>query len=1193
MTADAGQPDRKPYRYLDYFDVADQDLYFGRDREIRILTSDIIVNRLVVLFAKTGTGKTSLINAGVRPVLDPDYRTFLVRVEHDPVEAARDALREAELLPRSRERAPLFKQLQSARRGAKKPIVLFFDQFEEFFERITAPERRRRFVDEIADVYEDHQGDACVVLSMREEYFHELDDFRERVPSIFHKSSNLRLRPLDDEQARAAIVEPAKVFGVVIQDALVETLIVDLRTDAGIPPASIQIVCDSLWNARGPDTVSIGVDDYLTLGSGRGEGSPADRIYERRVEEDLARNLEDDADLELFRRLMPELRTDNNTKRPMELSKLVEVLGTDPTTLNRLVGRLSGIGLLRVLHQYGAVHVEWTSDYLAGRTDDLMKLARKLYLLRLVVRGLDVRRRLAERRPKPGEPRPAPLELEQLRALSEQVALIGDQIDADAAELLFSASLYHGEQMGLWVDVARERGVDIWSVLEQRITDDTTPLEEAGNALRFLARSRAQEARALLRLALQQDSLASLAVDVITDSGDDEATRLLAAALEEPALAAHTVAALGQRSSVAAAELLAQAARRPGEVALAAATALYKLSTGRPSSATNSARQLLDDLLGERAEALLVQALDLGLEAPFWFDQAVAHGVDTWAVLDRTMTDPHVPERRAKNALGLLGSLATGPADDPAVQRSLRLLEAAVTDPRLAERAVEVVSGLSSSAAVRLLTRALERESTTLHAARSLYDIASRRAGKASTEADDVVQRVLGSRAEALFRRALGEGESVRFWFDRARDYDVAIWTILRAAVEGGASAAETAGHAVRLLGELANDPALRHDALGLLRLAAAQERLASAALSAVGQVPAQEAVDLLGSLLDHPELGTGATRALENLADDWSTPPELQGRANTLLGRLTDGVPAAEAIPSQRAGSSPVAERLDPADRFAERDWDFLLRSIGLGGCVPVIGRDVAPSLPSSGTVARSWAREYDYPLSDQSDLPAVAQYLETTTDRLLLTSLVQRVYDTASVPVPGIHRVLAGLPIPVYLTLGFDNLLERALVAADKAPRVAYGHTGQEEEEPESSPSIDPYSRPLVYHLFGSYETPLSLALTSRDQLAVLEQAARHSGGTLGQVRAALASGTLLLLGVDPLSLGGQVLFQLRDPERSPTPSHVAVQPHDLEEADSSRALRYLNLYLKQLGIRAYWGRVDKFCAELGDRWSAFAAR
>src|SRR5262245_22524714 len=78
-----------PYQFLGYYNVADEGRFFGRDKEIRILLADVVVGRLVVLFARTGTGKTSLINAGVRPRLaERGYRTVVVRVGNDPFASA-------------------------------------------------------------------------------------------------------------------------------------------------------------------------------------------------------------------------------------------------------------------------------------------------------------------------------------------------------------------------------------------------------------------------------------------------------------------------------------------------------------------------------------------------------------------------------------------------------------------------------------------------------------------------------------------------------------------------------------------------------------------------------------------------------------------------------------------------------------------------------------------------------------------------------------------------------------------------------------------------------------------------------------------------------------------------------------------------------------------------------------------------
>src|SRR5215218_2373950 len=121
---------RSPYKFLDAYELDDREIFFGRDRETQTLLSDIVISRLVVLFAKTGTGKTSLINAGVRPLLEEDgYHTVFVRIRGDGLASLRDALG-AQGFAFDVEKS-LGKQLASFADAVGGPVVVFFDQFEE------------------------------------------------------------------------------------------------------------------------------------------------------------------------------------------------------------------------------------------------------------------------------------------------------------------------------------------------------------------------------------------------------------------------------------------------------------------------------------------------------------------------------------------------------------------------------------------------------------------------------------------------------------------------------------------------------------------------------------------------------------------------------------------------------------------------------------------------------------------------------------------------------------------------------------------------------------------------------------------------------------------------------------------------------------------------------------------------------
>ncbi len=76
----AASSDKKyePYIGLRPFRQDERDRFFGRDREINILLDNIRFNRLTLLLAGSGVGKSSLLRAGVMPVLGADPDTELL-----------------------------------------------------------------------------------------------------------------------------------------------------------------------------------------------------------------------------------------------------------------------------------------------------------------------------------------------------------------------------------------------------------------------------------------------------------------------------------------------------------------------------------------------------------------------------------------------------------------------------------------------------------------------------------------------------------------------------------------------------------------------------------------------------------------------------------------------------------------------------------------------------------------------------------------------------------------------------------------------------------------------------------------------------------------------------------------------------------------------------------------------------------
>ena len=70
----------KRYPGVKPFETSERALFFGRDRDIEDLLDLIWLEKLVVLFGKSGYGKSSLINAGILPKIDKEAVPIVVRL---------------------------------------------------------------------------------------------------------------------------------------------------------------------------------------------------------------------------------------------------------------------------------------------------------------------------------------------------------------------------------------------------------------------------------------------------------------------------------------------------------------------------------------------------------------------------------------------------------------------------------------------------------------------------------------------------------------------------------------------------------------------------------------------------------------------------------------------------------------------------------------------------------------------------------------------------------------------------------------------------------------------------------------------------------------------------------------------------------------------------------------------------------
>ena len=316
--------------------------------------------------------------------------------------------------------------------------------------------------------------------------------------------------------------------------------------------------------------------------------------------------------------------------------------------------------------------------------------------------------------------------------------------------------------------------------------------------------------------------------------------------------------------------------------------------------------------------------------------------------------------------------------------------------------------------------------------------------------------------------------------------------------------------------------------------------------------------------------------------------------------------------------------------ERASFEKWPALQRSIKRAQVTPILGPGLSESIFGPlREVAQRWAETYHYPMAphERESLPQVAQFLavnqyhnfprEELEDYLLqeipkqfgaelpsellqgkpsLDELINAVSASRRAHDPlEPNKILAQLPIPIYITTNLDNQLGGALVEAGKNPQILLCPWNEYIEqaetifdrEPDYYPSPE---QPLVYHLFGRFNEPDSVVLTEDDYFDFLIGVTGNQDLIPPVVRRALSDSSLLFLGYQMDDWNFRVLFRSilskQGGGRRDRYAHIAAQidPEEGRILAPDRARRYLeNYFSKGADISIFWGSAQDFLSEL----------
>ena len=253
-----------PYVGLDAFREEDADRFVGRREFIEELVQKLSEANIVMVTGSSGSGKSSLVLAGLIPRLKRG-------------EGGADWCYCDPMVPGRQPRAELEARVASSCGDSCDtptiPRVIVIDQFEEIFTLLSDNiEEREAFADELVKLAD---GGDRIILTMRNDFIARLGD----LPALESRlqGCSFPLRPLGSEDLRMAIEDPAEQIGLKFDKEVVDLLVNELAgSPAGLPLLQFSLL--KLWEKRNHNRIEY--EAYRQLGGALNAlQNSADKLY--------------------------------------------------------------------------------------------------------------------------------------------------------------------------------------------------------------------------------------------------------------------------------------------------------------------------------------------------------------------------------------------------------------------------------------------------------------------------------------------------------------------------------------------------------------------------------------------------------------------------------------------------------------------------------------------------------------------------------------------------------------------------------------------------------------------------------------------------------------------------------------------------------------------------------------------------
>ncbi|MFF1299514.1 MULTISPECIES: hypothetical protein [unclassified Streptomyces] len=328
-----------PYRGLTPFDTDDRELFFGRDGLVGELLRLVREHRFAVVFGASGSGKSSLLRAGLIPRLqqesrdrerNPDQGAPVAADSPDspgPPDApsSSGAPVEVRVFTPGERPAETYGHLLVPKEGAPESWVIV-DQFEEVFTLCHDRAERTRFVDLLLAA-RNPDSRLRVLVSVRADFYARCAEQPELADALAH--AGLLVGAMTADELREAVTRPATAAGLLVERELTARIVEEVLGRPGALPMLSHVLLET-WRRRRGRLLTLAA--YEAAGGVRGAiAASAEEVYGQLTPEQ-ARSAR-----QLLLRMVEPGQGGADTRRPLTRAELTESTdGHVPVVVERL-----------------------------------------------------------------------------------------------------------------------------------------------------------------------------------------------------------------------------------------------------------------------------------------------------------------------------------------------------------------------------------------------------------------------------------------------------------------------------------------------------------------------------------------------------------------------------------------------------------------------------------------------------------------------------------------------------------------------------------------------------------------------------------------------------------------------------------------------------------------------------------------